>query len=305
MIAAALLLINAPSSGAQQADPANDKRAIDQQAAQQPQAATTTINAPVVKEKSDDGAAQKGKDDPSDSWVIRALKFFDRHNGAFNAFAAIAVAFFTWRLWRLSVKEIDALGQQSADVERSIAQAARAATAMEGVAASMGISATAAQESVIALKERTAQQMRAYLTVLVGNATFQERAKGYLFEGRPMMLNTGATPAHRVRFRAHATIMTLPIAEDFSFPLHGAEDGGATLNAHQHFVFGRSVDAFVPDQDVAAIKDAAGRALVVWGLITYDDIFGEPHKTEFGIVYRWMSDGSVFGHWTTNNNESD
>jgi len=108
----------------------------------------TTPKPPVVDAHPKDGGDDPAKDDKRESWIVRLFKFFDRHNGSFNAVAALAVAFFTWRLWRLSAQEVAALGQQSEDVKQSIAEAARAATAMETMAVASQNTSSSALASV-------------------------------------------------------------------------------------------------------------------------------------------------------------
>jgi hypothetical protein len=83
-----------------------------------------------------------------------------------------------------TVSEADA---QSSDMKASIAQATRAATAMEKVAENVSLSAKAATDSVAILKDRTALQMRAYLSVVAGSAVYQERQKRFRFEARPLL----------------------------------------------------------------------------------------------------------------------
>jgi hypothetical protein len=102
---------------------------------------------------------------------------------------------------------------QSIDTKNSIAEAARAATAMENVARGIAESARAAQESVATLRERTATQMRPYLTVLIGNGVYQEREKDLRFEVRPILVNSGHTPAHNVTYRASAGVFNSPLPD--------------------------------------------------------------------------------------------
>src|SRR5262249_49454538 len=63
---------------------------------------------------------------------------------------------------------VRAADKQARDMRDSIAESARAATALEALGTSVAASARTAAESVLTLRERTALQMRAYLTVVVG-----------------------------------------------------------------------------------------------------------------------------------------
>ena len=102
LIASALILGGAAQSDQRGANTEQQRtKAAEQKGAAQPtQPGVGPVDASVMQGKSSNQRGEPAKDQPSDSVVIRVLRFFDRHNGSFNAFAAIAVAFFTWRLWR-------------------------------------------------------------------------------------------------------------------------------------------------------------------------------------------------------------
>lgn len=68
---------------------------------------------------------------------------------------------------------------------------------------------------------------------------------------------------------------------------------------------GGVVDDPAPDQDVEGIKaHASGKALYAWGIVTYEDIFGTSHKTEFCQSYVWFPDGKIFGFFTPGRNRA-
>lgn len=188
---------------------------------------------------------------------------------------------------------------------------AKGAEAMERVAEAMNRSAKTVEENMTMLKERTAQQMRAYVTVLVGSAVFQERARGLKFQGKPIFLNTGATPAHKLRYRASCAVIDVASTAEFSFPLDENVYGMATLNSQQSLSASILLPDFIPDQDVFPVMSSIPRAFVVWGIVTYEDIFGEPHETKFGLVYYWVPNADpkgvpvAMGNYTKGHNEAD
>ncbi len=194
--------------------------------------------------------------------------------------------------------------EQSKSMEQSVAEATRLASAMDAVAKEIAVSARAATESVVALRERTAQQMRAYLAVVVGAAIYQERGKGLKFEGKPLLINTGHTPANNVSYRASAAILPVPMPDDFSFPLSGKVTGAAMLGPQQSANLSAVVNDFCDDTEVEAIKACNGRALYVWGIVTYEDIFGENRQTRFCQCLTWLNDGKVFGFYTPGHNDA-
>jgi hypothetical protein len=68
---------------------------------------------------------------------------------------------------RKLAQTVKAAAEQSGDMKDSIKQATRAANAMEEFAQSAAVSAQGVTESVATVRQRTAQQMRAYLCVIV------------------------------------------------------------------------------------------------------------------------------------------
>jgi len=168
---------------------------------------------------------------------------------------------------------------QSTSMQKSVAEAARLSSAMEVVATKIAISTEAAIESVAALKERTARQMRAYLCVNIGGGDYQDRTKNFKFASRPILLNAGHTPAHKVSYKANAAILPVPLPKDFSFPLPDESIGAALLGAQQSASLGAIVDDFCDDKEVEDIKIGKGKVLYIWGIVNYEDVFGESHFT--------------------------
>ena len=193
---------------------------------------------------------------------------------------------------------------QSKSMERSTNEATRLASAMEVVAKEIAVSAKAATDSVATLKERTAQQMRAYLAVVVGSAIYQERSKGLKFEGKPLLINTGHTPANNVRYGASAAILPIPLPDDFVFPLADEVKGAAMLGPQQNGQLSGIVKDFCDDADVDHIKICKEKALYVWGIVTYEDIFGESHYTRFCQSLTWLGDGKVIGYYVPGHNNA-
>jgi hypothetical protein len=193
-------------------------------------------------------------------------------------------------------KTVESAGEQSVAMERHIEEAARSATAMENISN--------------AIQSGNRLAMRAYVTTVIGSAIFQERREGegdLKFEGKVQLLNTGNTPARKVRIRKQAAIVPIP-PEHFAFPLpeESADSPYASIGAHQSYVISSVVPDFAPDAEVPSIKEGSNRALCIWGLITYEDIFGETHNTRFAHLLTWLADGkTVYGFYVPGHNEAD
>jgi hypothetical protein len=195
-------------------------------------------------------------------------------------------------------RTVDSAGEQSAAMNRHIEEAARSANAMEDIS--------------VKIRDGNKAILRAYLTVNVGHALFQERRGAgqpdLRFEARPNLVNTGNTPASKVKIRIVADILPFPIAEDFDFPLPAVDanskDAG-TVGAHQSYILYAMLDRFVPDAEVGPIKEGSRQALATWGQITYEDIFSETHITNFAMYMQWNPNGSLMGYYVIGHNDAN
>lgn len=165
-----------------------------------------------------------------------------------------------------------------------------------------------ATEQLVKGAEDSAQrQLRAYLTVVIGTATYQEAGKDIRFAGRPRLINTGNTPAHKVSYRANAAILPVQLPRDFEFPLTQDSIGGSVIGPNQFTELQAVVDEFVLDSQVSDIKYGKDRVLHIWGVVTYKDIFGEYRETRFCQALTWIGKGNdeiVYGYYNTNHNEA-
>ncbi|MGB9071454.1 MAG: hypothetical protein WCC22_02200 [Terriglobales bacterium] len=187
---------------------------------------------------------------------------------------------------------VKAAGEQSQAMERHIGEAARSATAMENIAT--------------VIQSGNAAVLRAYMSVVIGSAVFQDRQDGLKFEGKPNLVNTGSTPARNVRIRIAAEIVPVADAENFPYSLpEEVAKASAVAAPHQTYILSAIVKDFVPDNEVVAVKGGEGKALTVWGVVTYDDIFGQPHTTKFAQWLFWYPNNTVYGYYIPGQNDMD
>ena len=104
--------------------------------------------------------------------------------------------------------------------------------------------------------------------------------------------------------KTRAAILSIPLPEDFSFPLPDRFVGGASLGPQQHFVLTALVDDFSDDADVFAIKTGIDRALYVWGIVNYKDAFGEDRVTTFCQILTWLPNNQISGYFLDRHNEA-
>ena len=127
------------------------------------------------------------------------------------------------------------------------------------------------------------------------------------FEAKPNLINTGNTPARNIRIKIASDIVQVPVSKTFTYPLSDEpiKPSAGVIGAHQNCTLSAIVKDFVPDADVATIKEGNGRALCVWGVVTYDDMFGHGHTTKFGQWLHWLPNGNVYGYYIPDQNDAD
>jgi hypothetical protein len=172
--------------------------------------------------------------------------------------------------------------------------------------------AKATEASVEAGKDTAKRQLRAYVTVIIGDAVFQERRdedKGgdLMFECRPLLVNNGQTPARKIRFKARAAILPVPLPKEIHLPEEPDEGiGDSILGPQQNANMFALVDGFRADDEAESLKKGVGaKGLYVWGRITYEDVFGESHFTRFCQHIYWNRGGKVRGHYIPGRNDAD
>ena len=145
--------------------------------------------------------------------------------------------------------------------------------------------------------ETTRAQLRAYLSVIIGSAIYQERDKGLRFEAKPAIVNNGQTPAYKVRYRIKADIFTDSVALGYTFTEPpDVPMSQSSIGPHETRLMSAILPHLVPDAEIQDILDGNGKALFVWGVVHYDDVFGRPHFTQFCQRITWLKDRSnIFG----------
>jgi hypothetical protein len=167
--------------------------------------------------------------------------------------------------------------------------------------------AKSTEDSVTISRETAKRQLRAYIEVIVGDAMWQEREKGYRFGALPIVRNSGQTPAYKLRFVAKAAILPLDLPKDYFLSEVGDEVGETILGINQPMTMHAKVDDFVHDGDVQSIKDGdREKCLYAWGVVRYVDCFGDAHFTRFCHRLIWLPDGGkVYGYYIPGRNDAD
>lgn len=205
--------------------------------------------------------------------------------GIFGAQAIIFIiqtAYFRYQAKMLR-RTVDASVEQSRDMKDSIAQATRAANAMETSAKA----ATIASENVVVGTERATQQMRAYLSVRISGGRYQGEAPNAPFAVSPIVINTGQTPAYKVGYVAKADVVRFPLPDDFSFqPLEQPRRVLGVLAPQQHMIISAAIQSG-NYTDAEGIKRGRDSRTYIWGTVFYEDVVGDKRHTNFAHSIFW------------------
>ncbi len=225
----------------------------------------------------------------------------DRHIVWFSG-ALVIIGFLQFLVYAYQAKKlretVESAGEQAEAMERHIGEAARSATAMETIAQ--------------VIKDGNKRVIRAYLTVVTHRAFYQEKGgpgqEDKKWQGIPKLLNTGLTAARKVQIHITSGILPNPIPANQVFPIRepAQPEPDQTVGAHQGAeMVGGMTNEVVPDHEVAATKEGNGKCLCVWGVVRYEDIFGDAHTTHFGQQLFWWPDNTIHGLYIPGQNDAD
>jgi Sec-independent protein translocase protein TatA len=254
-----------------------------------------------TKQESEEDAQDRHEKASSDWWIVCLT-------GVLALVAFLQLLVFGYQAKKLR-ETVESAKDQSSAMERHISEAARSAAAMEGVAKSLEITAEASRQAAIASQQSITnlrQQMRAWLTVIIGNGIPQQRDKNLRFEASPLIFNSGLTPARNVRHRIKSGIFSIPLPDNFDQSVTAEKEaGGNLIGAHQSAQMPSVIDDYVPDGEVEDIKAARGRGVYAWGIVTYEDVFGETHTTTFCQQFTYLPDGKLWVSYIAGRNDAD
>src|SRR5581483_11583584 len=188
-----------------------------------------------------------------------------------------ALALFTGALWLATVllaRDARRVSERQAiDTQRSLEIAAATTVALEQVA-------EATRRNTALLQPMLQKQMRAYVAVDLGMPTLQNAQ--LRFAASAVLSNTGMARARNVSYAIRAQIVSLDEALETEFLDQELLVNDATLHPRQNFTVNAVVPDRAPDAEVADIMDGHQKRLFVWGLIRYQDVYGdEQHETRF------------------------
>lgn len=202
-----------------------------------------------------------------------------------------------------AMRDIDE--RQSGNVAASIAQATRAAAAMEGMSAAMLTSTKTTTEIGKTQREFGQMQMRAYLSVNYEATVPQDDSTTWRTEVRLRLVNNGHTPAYGVSYQANSGVLPFPLPDDFSFPIQVLPIiSESVVGPGQHIIMSSAIKELLPLDQVEEYRTGNIKRVYMWGIAIYTNIFGVCHETRFCQSIVWLRNGNTMGINARRHNEA-
>jgi hypothetical protein len=167
------------------------------------------------------------------------------------------------------------------------------------------IAAVATRNTVSTMRDTGERQLRAYLTVIEGGCYRQSRA--LRFEFRPVILNTGQTPAYGVRVVSTLRMLSIQEAEMFDFTVPHPDQVlvSNTIGAHQNKFISTIAERRFTWAELREYRQGK-RYIFVFGTVRYRDAFGQPRFTNFCFsIAAWSKAGPPLWHMNNRHNDSN
>lgn len=138
--------------------------------------------------------------------------------------------------------------------------------------------------ATVYVMRRTAQrQLRAYIVAGINNVDIQGPENEVSVTLGVSIKNTGQTPAHDLSVVSRTHLLGHPIKMPFGFTLRTGDDPSrAVLGAGQETESESPAERpFTGDEMMRAKSPEGGFRIYTWGSVTYRDVFGHKHYTNF------------------------
>lgn len=160
---------------------------------------------------------------------------------------------------------------------------------------------------VIDARKSNERQLRAYLMSVVGGGIRQGGKFNLKFEFRPIILNTGQTPAYDVHIMTGMKFLSFAEAATFDFRLKESSENISllTLGPRQDKFTQTILDRKLSRAELREYK-LGKRRLYVYGTVYYRDAFKKRRYTNYCyVVSWWVKPGGPIWHNTNRHNESN
>jgi hypothetical protein len=131
-------------------------------------------------------------------------------------------------------------------------------------------------------EETARKQLRAYLVIDGIELIRQNKESGKKLTHHLKIINTGQTPARKMRIDAITRILDHPISVAFDIRLPITEERSSySLGRDKSTLFAADADRLFTEQEITetASESAGGKRIYSYGTVWYEDVFGSPRFT--------------------------
>jgi hypothetical protein len=154
--------------------------------------------------------------------------------------------------------------------------------------------------------EASERQLRAYLSVEVGQYIRQSRKRHVRFEFRPVINNNGSTPATEVRVLSKIELSDPNIPAGFDYMLKPADlkpGSVTTIGPGQNRFHGSIFPRYLAFQDMREIYKGK-KCFHVWGIVIYKDAFKIDRYTHFSYII-FVGNKKISPVWLSTHEHND
>jgi hypothetical protein len=223
---------------------------------------------------------------------LNSISIWIESNSDFvTAAATIAIAFFTWTLYRATRQLWKTSQEQSKDMKESLRIAQEVADAARDSAQVARDNLTSTRRAFVCFKNITAEPVM----INRGLDGYKE-AQHWGFN--PCWVNMGDTPTKNLTISVNWKVFEYEIPKDFNF-LYDDKPNATTnipmaIGPKGEVICGAFALHYLRILD--PIMGSQNNHLYIWGEAIYDDIFDKPHLTRFCVKMIFLTQQIVEGH---------
>jgi hypothetical protein len=144
-------------------------------------------------------------------------------------------------------------------------------------------------------KASSRQDLRAYISADFGQAFYQDAH--HFFGSAPTLFNSGKTPAMNLAYWCKAAILPTILPRGYQFEKGTPIVTDVGMSPRHNYVVRANIGVFRAPEAVAEILRGDPVRLYVWGVVKYEDVFGEEHTTEFCHNFFFTPIKGELNHW--------
>ena len=219
-------------------------------------------------------------------WLRVIMDWIDTNRDLLTVAATIAIAVFTFTLYRATSGMLRVARDQSKDMKDSIVVAQNAAEAAKKSAQVAKDTLTSTRRAFVFLKRITVEP----IMLRRGLQGYQE---GQMWMFSPCWENSGDTPTINLTISINNRVFDDEIPNDFDFPYDKVKDIYMAIGPKGEAVIGAFA---IPYTTIEPLQGSQISNLYIWVEAKYSDIIENPHRTCFCIKMLFLTQQIIGEH---------